>query len=152
MKFDLKKPCDNCPFLRDNRAVRLKPVRAFQIGSQMLSWNGGSFACHKTTVCDEGGEEDGSRCETSETQHCAGALIFNIKNQADVQLLRLAEGVGLYDPRKFTELPLDEKVRLFARVFDSLEEMVDMNRKVEIAFLERAAKRKIGRRGSRHAP
>lgn len=65
MKFEIKRPCENCPFRRD---VHPFLRRAKQIAKQMQddhNW----FACHKTT-----GMESGKRTKARDQSHCAGLM------------------------------------------------------------------------------
>lgn len=119
MHFDLTKPCSNCPFLRDG-GVRLTKARVKQIASAMLSSQGATFACHKTTVPSEDGM---AMRETPNSRHCAGALIFAERNGNGTQMMRIAERLGMYDAEK---LMADKAV--VATVFKDLDEMLDLNR------------------------
>lgn len=108
MRFNLKRPCDDCPFLKEG-GIRLRKERARDIAEMMLSRDGGSFACHKTT---EAGGSEGPE------QHCSGALIFAEKHETATQVMRIAERLQMYDHRK---------LQGHDDVFDTLEEMVDEN-------------------------
>lgn len=119
MHFDLIRPCSSCPFLRKG-GVRLTDARIEEIAGGMLSTQGITFACHKTTVPSEDGLE---MRETKNSRHCAGALIFAEKNENATQMMRIAERLGMYDPQKMMadQTAVDS-------VFDSLDEMVKLNR------------------------
>jgi hypothetical protein len=107
--FELAAPCENCPFLRRD-GVRLLPERVREITGNMLSQEGGPFFCHKTVdYADDFGEA------TAESQHCAGALLFALKNGRETHIMRLARRLG-WDP---AVLQGQE------RVFDSAEEMLE---------------------------
>lgn len=108
MHFKLKRPCEDCPFLKEG-GIRLRKARAEEIGGMMLSRDGGTFACHKTT---EAGGGEGPE------QHCAGALVFAEKNEIATQAMRIAERLRMYD---YTTLQGHDDV------FDTLEEMLDAN-------------------------
>lgn len=108
MRFNLIRPCDDCPFLKHG-GIRLRKARAEEIGGMMISRDGGTFACHKTT--DSGGSE-------GPVQHCAGALVFAEKNEIATQAMRIAERLQMYD---------HTKLQGHDDVFDTLEEMVDAN-------------------------
>jgi len=94
MKFDLRKPCDDCPFRRVG-GVQLTRGRVREIARLVTSNPGATFACHKTTVDDD---ETGDRVETPESQHCAGALVFAHRQGRYPQLVRIAGRLGMYDP------------------------------------------------------
>lgn len=89
MHFDLKRPCNNCPF-RQKGGVRLHPDRAAEIGSMMLDKRGGTFTCHKTA------HALGAPRKKPE-QHCAGALLFAELQGSATQPMRIAERLGIYD-------------------------------------------------------
>ena len=93
MHFDLRQPCDDCPFLKHG-GIRLRRTRAEEIGAMMLSPDGGTFACHKTT---EAGGSEGPE------QHCAGALIFAENNDISTQAMRIAERLRIYDHKRLID-------------------------------------------------
>lgn len=104
MKFDLKTPCNNCPFSTDSRVGWLGEDRAEEL-IQAIAEQDQPFTCHKT-----------DRTEGIEPQHCAGALILLEKEEKPNQMMRISERLGLYD---MTALDMD------ADVFDTLEEFID---------------------------
>lgn len=103
MKYDLRKPCDLCPFRNDDKRLYVDTERLAEFAA-------GAFCCHKTTESDD----DGSFTPKPDSQHCAGALIFLEKQNPPNQMMRIAERLGLYDR---TKLDMD------APVFGSLEEV-----------------------------
>lgn len=110
MKFDIKKPCDDCPFRREG-GIRLRRSRAEEIAEGMLSSQGSTFACHKTV------DHDGDQFTKSEEKHCAGALIFAEKNGTATQMMRIVERLGMYDASKL--VGHDD-------VFNDLDEMLEV--------------------------
>jgi hypothetical protein len=114
VKFEMTKPCADCPFLKEG-GIRLRRKRIVEIAGGMLSSNGSTFACHKTVAHGED-DEDVNR---DDQQHCAGALIFAEKHQNATQMMRWMERIGLYDARR---LMADQMV--VASVFDSLRQML----------------------------
>lgn len=106
MRFDLRTPCNNCPFLRKG-GVRLYKARVLQIAGAMLDSQGATFACHKTTGIT-------GRARTG-LQHCAGALIFAEENGNATQMMRIAERLRIYDPNLLQGR---------RRVFKTLDEML----------------------------
>jgi hypothetical protein len=123
VRFDLKRPCDNCPFRRRGGVRYLAPARVMEIAHAMLDFQGSTFACHKTTVEEEDEEGMSRRSTTASSQHCAGALIFAEKNGNANQYMRIAEQLGLYDAKA---LMADKKV--VALVFDNVNQMLVANR------------------------
>ena len=90
MKYDLRTPCNLCPFRNDRKRLWV-PV------DRMLEMANGEFCCHKTAKHnDETGEYD----PTPDSQHCAGALIFLEKIEQPHQMMRICERLGLYDRTK----------------------------------------------------
>jgi hypothetical protein len=104
MKYDLKTPCDNCPFRND--------VRPYIHGERVEEIVGQQFSCHKTTTC-KGRENDHPKA-----QHCAGSLILHEKEEQPHQMMRIMERLGGYDR---TKLNMD------APVYASFEEMIDIH-------------------------
>lgn len=111
MRFNLRKPCDNCPFRSDKPFYGLGPERVREIAEC-----DGTFPCHKTTDLDT---EDGEARVLPTSSHCAGFLIFRERLEQPSQMMRIAERLGLYDRHK-----LD----MTAPVYDSVEAMVDGQR------------------------
>ena len=100
MRYDMTRPCSNCPFRSDKR-FPLARGRVVEI------INGGSFPCHKTTTA---GGADGQ-----DEVACAGLLILLEKENVPNQMMRIAERVGMYDRRK---LEMD------APVYDSIGQAI----------------------------
>lgn len=118
MHFDLLVPCHDCPFLRKG-GIRLTQARVEEIAGAMLSTQGSTFTCHKTTV-----DNDGELVEGPRSRHCAGALIFAEKNGNATQMMRIAERLHDYDARK-----LMSQKDVVESVFDDLDEMLAVNRR-----------------------
>lgn len=114
MRYDLRKPCSNCPFLRKS-GVRLRPERAEEIAAYATDSQGAMFPCHKTTVTSD--DDDVRRVTTRDSQQCAGSLIFAEKQGCANQAARMAERIGFYDRRKLDAVAFD-------LVFDDVDEMV----------------------------
>lgn len=117
MRFDLVRPCANCPFRTDVRPY-LRRGRVLEIRRALLDRDQ-TFSCHKTVdwTREEDEEDDGRpaarHCRNDE-QHCAGALILLEKLDQPNQLMRIMERLGVYDRRR-----LD----MAAPVFGSFEDM-----------------------------
>jgi len=107
MRFNLKRPCANCPFRKDAQGY-LDPERAREIAMTK-----GTFACHKTITHDE---ETGDGITGPDSSHCAGYLIMREKLNKPSRMMRIAERLGMYD---HTALDMS------APVFDSVREMVE---------------------------
>ena len=103
MKFNLKKPCKQCPFSRDCLIGWLGADRAEAIITNIAD-NGQTFTCHKT-----------DRDKSKEAEHCAGALILLEKTGRHNQLMRISERLGIYD--RF-------KLDLESNVFDCVDEFI----------------------------
>lgn len=111
MKFDLKKPCKDCPFRNDIHPF-LSRERAEEIASSLERH---TFPCHKTVDYSHDDDEGAGRVH-SNSQHCAGAMIMLEKMEAPSQMMRIAERLGVYDYRK-----LD----MNAPVFEDAEEFIE---------------------------
>lgn len=99
MKFELKRPCKDCPFRNDKLHQKgwLGKERALEIYNGLI--NGDCFPCHKTHNYDD--ESEGSQFVHQEGhQFCAGALIMleNEKTACQSQALRVAVGLRLCNP------------------------------------------------------
>lgn len=123
MRFDLTKPCGNCPY-RTDRPFYLCPERTAEILDAITDGQQ-TFACHKTVdydAEDDDEESAGDGRHTTKTQHCAGALILLEKLERPNQMMRIAERLGLYDRRK---------LKMDAPVFDTPAAMIDAMEKLE---------------------
>lgn len=88
MKFDLKTPCKDCPFLKGSSTNEtLEEGRLDGIVEDIR--NDASFTCHKTLDL-----------EFTKRQHCGGALIFLEREENPNQMMRIAERIGMYDYKK----------------------------------------------------
>lgn len=116
MKFELKRPCKDCPFRNDKPHHKgwLGKERATAIYQNLL--DGGNFPCHKT---HDYLKDDGNGFTHQEGhQFCAGALIMleNEKTACQSQALRMAVGLRLYNPSN-----LDKN----SPIFKSGDEFID---------------------------
>lgn len=98
MKFNLTRPCSDCPFRSDIKFY-LSPERKEEIARNLVE-DENTFACHKTT--DHEGWDDGEYMATGQESHCAGALIIMENNNliVDNWRLRMTVGLGLLDTDK----------------------------------------------------
>lgn len=88
MKFDLKEPCKECPFLRGSTTNKtLVKGRLEEIVDAIR--DDAHFTCHKTL-----------NKPLKERQHCGGALIFLEKENNPNQFMNVARYLGIYDPSK----------------------------------------------------
>ena len=119
MKFELKKPCEHCPFRTDLEPYLSGTERAQEIVEGL---DRGVFPCHKTVdheaqaaidEWDDGHEPEYMMDENN--QFCAGALIMLEKCERPGQMMRIAERLGSYDR---TKLVMDSPV------FDTPEDFV----------------------------
>lgn len=98
MKYDLTKPCKDCPFLNEKLGMFFSSgERAQDIVDGVRE---GMFPCHKTTTWDEDSEGETVQVRTPTTQACAGAMIALEHGGEPNQMMRIAERVGFYDATK----------------------------------------------------
>lgn len=95
MKYTMTMPCSQCPFLNTpnmRRGFTLQKLNEFARGA---------FPCHQTAdlIEDDEGESSGFTANEN-SQHCAGALIFNEKRNQPNQMMRICERIGMYDRTK----------------------------------------------------
>jgi hypothetical protein len=119
MKFDLKTPCKDCPFL-EPRKFPLSKERKREIAEGLLA--GHTFSCHKTVDYNDDAWEDEDddapalRSAASDEQHCAGAMIMLERINRPNQMMRWMERFGGYDR---TQLRMD------APVFPNFKAFID---------------------------
>lgn len=99
--FKLKKPCENCPFLKEG-AIELEEGRLEGIIESIMSDDNTVFHCHKTVHCDSGGDwddEQGYKPSGYESV-CAGSLIYLEKHKNPSVTMRIGRALGMYDPKR----------------------------------------------------
>ena len=111
MKFDLKKPCTNCPFRKDSRKRWLSKARAQDLVSTVILGDD-SFTCHKTVNYEAWNKQDDDTeyQPNGEEQFCAGALHLEHKcNTGGNLTIRIARMMKLfeYENLKAGELVFD---------------------------------------------
>lgn len=120
MKYDLRKPCDSCPFRSD-----ITPFILPESAEEILTGQG-DFPCHKTTNFEDDLDGEASPCrDTSNEHHCAGFLILLEKEGRPNQMMRISERLGMYDPNK---------IDMDAPVYDSIEECIEAH---DMAYSDR---------------
>lgn len=103
--FKLKRPCENCPFLKVG-AIELLPGRLEGIIDDLVSDDHTSFQCHKTVHNKRtGGEydEDGKYTASGRESMCAGAMIYLEKLGRPSVAMRLGRVWGIYDPERLKD-------------------------------------------------
>lgn len=84
MNLNLKKPCSNCPFLREG-AIELEPGRLDGIIEDLTENDHINFQCHKTVHSKQGGEwledENGEQVyePSGNESMCIGSAIYMLK-------------------------------------------------------------------------
>jgi len=118
MKFDMTRPCDDCPFRNDLPKGYLRSDRVREIVKSLF--NQRAFPCHKTTVSRETEECDDAddRVVGPDSQACAGSEIFLLKQNKSTQLGRIMERLGLA-----------AKLDVSAPVCGSLKEMLAVHKR-----------------------
>lgn len=99
--YRLKKPCANCPFLKDAaKAIRLHPDRVPSIIEDLLSGKTTGFSCHKTLAGEyiEDDEGDERYVAGDGELQCAGALAVLEKLGRQTQLMQIMQRMGAYNP------------------------------------------------------
>jgi hypothetical protein len=93
MKFDMKKPCKNCPFIKGNCFEQSLSRERVSMIIEDISTDK-TFPCHK---------------HESPEQNCVGSALFVKKLEISNSMLQIAQRLRLYDEsslglRKGTEL------------------------------------------------
>lgn len=96
MKYELRRPCNNCPFRTDVEPF-ITHGRARELVAALVR---SEFTCHKTTVSVDDDEGGSSRIDGPNAQHCAGALIMLEHVNQPSQMMRICERIGMYDRSK----------------------------------------------------
>lgn len=100
MKYDLKRPCADCPFRTDIKPFLMRE-RAENIVNEIM-FGTGNFPCHKTIDYENSGEDFQSAkgVNGKELQMCAGAMIICEHSGNWGQMLRISMRLGMFDPDK----------------------------------------------------
>jgi hypothetical protein len=97
MRFNLRRPCPNCPF-RIDIAGYLRRERARDIIEALLADDWSWFGCHETTEYIEDEETSlGDQACVDSTQQCVGSLILLLKLGRPNVATRIAAAIGLID-------------------------------------------------------
>jgi hypothetical protein len=120
MRFDLKKPCLNCPFRADETRIRFADrERAEDIEEQAYRRG---FPCHKTATIDDDDEDGGYEFSSNgKSQHCIGAIMMWISEGTDS-----TPGTN-NDDDLFSRI--SERVDWNVPVFQNTEDFFDANTK-----------------------
>ncbi len=117
MRYNLKRPCKECPFRTDCGGY-LSKSRAKEIGEALVH-GGKTFACHKTTVPIDNENSETDMTTTLDSQHCAGALIMMEKMGVapQNQMIRIAERLGFYNHEELDmESPIVADLRALVKL------------------------------------
>ena len=114
MRFDLTRPCGNCPF-RADKPFYMRPDRVRQIlgGERGKAWwPTPSFPCHRTIEYT-----DGDRARIPPTaQQCAGVMAILHRENRPNDAMQIAERLGLWDPAT-----LDQAAPFYASTEDAIK-------------------------------
>ena len=88
--YRVTKPCNNCPFLDNGKAIMLADGRVDSIKEELLQ--GGSFNCHKTVY---NLDDNMNETEEQELKMCAGAYQFLKKENKPNQQMQIAQRFGI---------------------------------------------------------
>lgn len=119
MKFDLKKPCKNCPFRSDASAIRFSGLERAEEIEESAYRNG--FPCHLSAVdTSEEDEENGGYVFGENTQHCAGYIIMQINESLGSPWPGINNDEALYER-------LAEQMDFTSPVFNNSDEFFEAN-------------------------
>jgi len=104
--FRVKKPCKNCPFLKEG-AIRLAPGRMIEIVEHLLASDDHTFHCHETVHHDKFGgtwdDDTGEYTMSGRESHCAGASIYLQKQGMSSLWMRIGYAAGALNFQEVTE-------------------------------------------------
>lgn len=123
MKFQLRKPCKNCPFRNGPDRIKFRGVeRAGEIAESAYRYG---FPCHKSAVLvehDHGGFESEGYAPGPNTQHCAGALAVFAQDSHG------SPWPGINNDEDELERIIARLEPIFPEVFESEEAFIEANR------------------------
>jgi hypothetical protein len=115
MRFDLKRPCGDCPFRNDRGPFGLLAERVREIlgGGERRAWFPAvSFACHQTISYND----DGDSKAVAKSQHCAGVMLILHRENRPNDAMQLAERLGFWNPAS-----LDADAPVYASTEDAIK-------------------------------
>ncbi len=126
MKYGMKKPCNNCPFVRRHN-FHLTPERV-----EELRDNTGEFPCHQTVDYDQAMDDDEGydgvvRRDRDQSQevHCLGHLIVQWSDWGGFNKIQAwSARLGEFSPE---DMPTCEE----ADVYETWEEMIERCRELD---------------------
>lgn len=117
-RYDLKTPCKNCPFRRDETRIRFRGRERAEEIEEHAYRNG--FPCHLSAELVEGEDGMDEYLMADGSQHCIGFIIMKILEGME----SCWPGVG-NDEDLVEEMA--QKVNLNAPVFETTEEFLNAN-------------------------
>lgn len=120
MKYDLKKPCKNCPFRNDaTRITFAARERAEEIEESAYRYG---FPCHKSAELADDGEDTAGYVPGPKSQHCVGYAIMQLNEGGNSPWPGIGNSQRVIDR-------IDRRVDLDTRrlVFHSSEEFFAAN-------------------------
>lgn len=103
-QFSVKKPCANCPFRKDGKAIDLQPGRREQIIEDLLSGKDSTFHCHKTVYRNDGRNHDEEgNYQPVDVSHCPGAVAVARKYGRDTVMVQVASRLGVIAPDHYDD-------------------------------------------------
>jgi len=117
MKFDLKTPCKNCPFMNTKDGIKFACRERAEEIEETAYRNG--FPCHLSAVDTSDDYEDGGYEFSENTQHCAGALLMFLKDgyeNGNIPMERLDED---------EQDRIKQRLNWKAPVYESVEDFLD---------------------------
>ena len=95
--FKLKKPCDNCPFRKENGVI-LNPGRLESIAQGLIDDDMSTFQCHKTVHNKKGGDwdDEGNYTPSGNESMCFGVMVYLHKKRRPSVGMRIGLATGMY--------------------------------------------------------
>ncbi|PHM59494.1 hypothetical protein [Xenorhabdus ishibashii] len=105
--FAVKKPCVNCPFLKETRFI-LSEGRLDSIKKKLLEDDEHVFECHETTFSTGGYFDENSVYHASgKESYCAGAMGWLMLKKRPNIAMRLGHAFGEIDLKELEEATRD---------------------------------------------
>ena len=103
-EFKLTKPCANCPFRSDDKAISLAQGRREDIIEGLLLGREPTFHCHKTVYRSDGrNHDDSGEFRPVDVCHCPGAAAVTRKFGRDTVVVQIASRMGLIPAEHYEE-------------------------------------------------
>jgi hypothetical protein len=94
-QFKLNQLCADCPFRKDDKAIKLEPGRIKGIIDSLVTQEVLTFHCHKTVYGNSCNFDEEGEYTPKDVSHCPGAIAVMKKLGKDTVAVQIAERLNV---------------------------------------------------------